>query len=346
MSGCTRSSARRGFSVVELLVVIVIIGIVLSILFPAISGARTSARSAGSLSMLNGLSSATTQFNVDKRVMPGYFSATDMADPANGDLSGPGRGFSAMQNILLDLTNVLADSAAVANGSTIVNVGPRANNLARVDLRLLGSGTAAVGPNTGYFKPDGAYMVAQETTERQPGSEIAHRLMPTVVDAFGTPVLAWVQNSGPTSVFSRVNSNDPEQAQFYWGANATYLHATGLGKLGRNQTWDGTARWDRPGSMIGAGLSAAQIAFSLEGILGNPAFPVKQLSASDRPRPSAAKAPVMYHSAGANGLFVGSNERGGATARGAAPTNQVKYSAVDDVMRQGEYDDVIVRAGN
>lgn len=335
----------RAFSIIELLVVILILGIVMAILFPAFAGARSNARNAASLSLMNNLSTAANQFSTDKRTEPGYFNTNDMADPANGDLSGPGRGFSAMQNMLIDLLGGVADQAATVDGSNIIQVGPRTNLTVKVDTRLLGSSPSTT--NKSYFKVDGSYLAVQDTAEKQPGSIPAHRLLPTIIDAFGSPVLAWVQNKAPAVNFAGVNSGTAETAQFYWGTNATFLHSQQLGKLGKNQAWDQDGTFSRPCSLIGAGFAPEQIIASLEAILGNPAFPAKLVGGNTVAKPAAPRGPIIFHSAGPNGVFVGSSERGGNAARGAPPgSNRIKYSATDDVMRQGEFDDVILRSGN
>jgi len=332
----------RAFSIIELLVVILILGVVMAILFPAISGARSNARNAASLSLMNNLSTAANQFATDKRTEPGYFNTTDMAHIDNGTLAQPGRGFSAMQNMLLDLLGGVTDQSATVDGFNIISVGPRASGAVKVDTRLLGTAPSAT--TKSYFKPDGTYLAVQDTPEKQPGSVPAHRLLPTIIDAFGSPVLAWVQNKSPAVNFAGINSGDPQTAQFYWATNATFLRSTQLGKLGKDQTVVGN--FNRPGSLIGAGLDPLEVSISLEAILGNPAFPAKLVSGNPVAKPGAPRGPIIFHSAGPNGIFVGSNERGGNAARGVAPFNSIKYSSTDDAMRQGEFDDVILRAGN
>lgn len=69
--------ARRGFSLVELLVVIGIIALIIGLLLPALSSARTAARTAGALSALRQLQSAHLAYTADHQgqIIPGYRAA-------------------------------------------------------------------------------------------------------------------------------------------------------------------------------------------------------------------------------------------------------------------------------
>ncbi len=70
------SPAARGFTLIELLTVIAIIAILMGLLFPAIMGAKDSARNAKAETDIKGIVAAIAQYKLD------YGSLPDTADPA------------------------------------------------------------------------------------------------------------------------------------------------------------------------------------------------------------------------------------------------------------------------
>lgn len=71
-----RSTRRTGFSVVELIVVVAIIGLLMGLLLPALGAARTRARKTGELSNLREVGRAWTVYaNMNRdAILPGYLS--------------------------------------------------------------------------------------------------------------------------------------------------------------------------------------------------------------------------------------------------------------------------------
>jgi len=67
----------RGFSITELMIVIAIIGILISIVYPALNAARKSAKKTHELSLISQVGKAWTMYSVghQDRLLPGYVSA-------------------------------------------------------------------------------------------------------------------------------------------------------------------------------------------------------------------------------------------------------------------------------
>ena len=82
----------HGFTIVELLVVMAIVGLLLAILLPAVQGARESARRTDCISRLKQLGIALQNYHDAQRSLPpGYVS--DFT--STGDDTGPGWGWAA-----------------------------------------------------------------------------------------------------------------------------------------------------------------------------------------------------------------------------------------------------------
>ncbi|MFA6044515.1 MAG: hypothetical protein WC718_05985, partial [Phycisphaerales bacterium] len=200
MPNRTTSHSRRAFSLVELVVVIGIIVLIISIVLPALAGARNAAKVEATRSLVNQFTNAVASFKQDKSRLPGYFSVRDM-----GAMQNATNGFSAMQNAMLDLAGgVTSDAANTA--SKIYAVTPTGANPVNVSIDLIGAGGKSYFPVLGknYYK-------AQNGTdggERISSTDIQQ--IPEVVDAWGQPILLWVADTtvpGPVQSISDNNNN-------------------------------------------------------------------------------------------------------------------------------------------
>jgi len=326
--GDTRSA--RGFSLVELLVVIGIIALVVSILVPALGAARKSARKADSLNLANSLAQSVSQFILDKRRAPGYFSQAAMG--SNENLT---RGFTQMENALLELSFTVVGPGETTQTTDLVDVGP--TNTGGVRVRPTQSAQQSAKGN--YFPVKGKYLRKNDGVDSlgNVGPEGAlsdggdrnstgdNMKMPTIVDADSMPLLMWTLNEAASKPI-RLATDLPEfardtstvsptvgPARFYWASNSAFLSGNKLvGKRRVKQYQD---------SLLGSNNTFH--ATSLAAVLGNPNSPAPFTSTATVQQivPTAPRGTVMIHAAGADGLYFGSNQIG----RGGSNPNALYF---------------------
>lgn len=300
------TGTRKAFSLIELLVVIIIITLVVAIVIPALASARTEAKKTDTRALVSQVVQGSTQFELDNRRPPGYFSARNLADATN-----VARGFSGMENAMLDLAGGIVPTTAT--GPNIITVGPGGTNgTVRVDPGLIG---VAQGSNKAYFAPPAKFFKRQNGTDG--GVRVGdadHQQMPVLVDSFGTPILFWgVDKSAvqdvvaiPDFVKETFVPNQPA-ARFYWAHNATFLSSQRLGDKGRNHSISGTV----PSSMISSSVNANNRTVTLAAYLGNPSAYDDINKAAPNIFPTAARGTFTVHSAGPDAWFLSNGDRGG-----------------------------------
>jgi type II secretory pathway pseudopilin PulG len=341
-----RRNVARAFTVAELMIVLIILGVVLSVVLPSIKHVNNRAKAAVTYTIMNSVASASGQFvNDNNGRNPGHYTAGEMGVTENED-----NGLSGLQNILLDLMPGITAGAAIP-GNGVIELDPGGGAEAvRVNLNQLAGTTLAVpgGASRSYFRPDPKYYFAAAdyfgggapppAGFKHVASVEGHRFLPDLHDGFGQPILGWQQDERadtPGAVFARANydpANTAEVARFYWASNACFLKTISLGRLMTNQETQ---------SMLGrTGAPGNTPENSLEAILGNPAFPSAGFL------PTRARGPLVFHSAGANGIFLGVDERGAKISVNGTTRRPLTYVPGLDPLKGGDFDDIVISAGN
>lgn len=307
------SFRNRAFSLIELLVVMVIIGILVALVIPAVGRVRDAAKSSENKTLIAQVQQACSSFKIDTRRTPGVFGPIEMSSDENAR-----RGFSGMQNALVELMGCLVDksSTQTLRDSEVV-VGPyeqAASNYV-VNLDLIGAGK-------GYLNPPGKFLVKQDGLVggsrlgiTGPGNGNGNHLFPELVDRFGQPVLMWQRNDLTVPGIARRSdvvalkfTQFPSPARFLWNQNSAFL-ATNSGRtgtLGVNQGGAGGT------SLLGECQGDRRLD-SLMALVGNPNSPVPaSVSASNTDLtavfPAEVRGAYVIHSAGRDGTFMGAND--------------------------------------
>lgn len=342
--------ARRGFSLIELLVTMAVIAIVIAIIVPTLGGARNTAKAAGTQSQLTAIGAASQQFYTDQGQLPGFFTARQMGNSDNAD-----RGFTGMQNVMLDLAGgIVADSES---GTNIITVGPLNDAIGQVKVDTTLIGTREAGG--GYYTPDDNRFLVQDGTGQgalAPSAVDEHRELPSVVDPFGTPILAWqkdstaIQELASLSDFSAMDTSGDAPARFYWASNAGFLRTQDLGKRGKNPTF-AAASTTREHSLIGD--SEPDLFNHMAVLLGSPTIPNRTAPEV----PSAARGSLIFHSAGIDAMYMGSKDTGGRASTlafwqsfyadaGGSNRLQDADGKVESIDLMDRFDDQIETVGN
>lgn len=332
-------TARRGFSLIEIMIVMIILITLIAIFVPVLAGARNASRKVATQQLFTGLQTSSSQFELDQRRLPGYFSPVSMGSMENGVSGGIGRGFTPMQNMLLDLSGGVIANIAAPTGNRI-NVGPTAAGTVTVDLDLINAPSEAKGVvKNVYFNIDKKNWTSQSGTNQKVASIAAHMTLPDLLDSWSNPVVVWGEDDG-ASVFASLDS--ATRAKFYWSGNAAFLEAAALGRAAQDQT-DADS-----GSMLSTtAFGTMTVPLSMHGLLGHPSFPVTPATTPLLPASSRSK--IVFHSAGADGVFLGKKNRGGLIATAPARTGHVP-NVVDYIGSKGDpldnFDDLITVGGN
>lgn len=337
------SSKARAFTLIELITVILIIVLVIAIVLPALAGVRDLSKKTATTEVVTQFATATTQFQQDKRRLPGYFTAREMGDAMNAT-----NGLSGMENALIDLTGVpTATGPGAMSGAVQVNPTSDSTKVVKFvpDAMLAGKGA--------YFSPAGKYFVAQSAQGQ--ATAYTNPAIPDLVDAWGTPLLFWAQDDMTIAPISRIGDvatgsfASATPSRFYMNSNICFINAPSLGAKGLNP--GDTEK----GSLLNATSAgnAPDTLTSLAGLVGSPSTPrpddVKQTN-NKSVLPGAMRGTFIVHSAGSNGMYLGKNELGAKSSGGVLTYGNNFTSSNGSLVTSSDiltgFDDIIQAGGN
>jgi len=105
MNKTPRDSENSAFTLIELLVVIAIIGILMSLLFPAVNGAMDAARRAQAKNDVTQIATAVTAYETEYGKLPGLTGTSDISIKAAGDVTKDADIITILGNLKTNNTN-------------------------------------------------------------------------------------------------------------------------------------------------------------------------------------------------------------------------------------------------
>jgi hypothetical protein len=231
-----------------------------------------------------------------------------------GSVENMGRGFSQMENAMLELAGGIVAAGQPTDPSDLTDVGPVAGSGVRIRPSLIGAGGKS------YFSSKAKNYREQDGVDADGGNRNStgnNREMPVLVDSEGMPILMWtvddtarkeIRTTADMNEFARETSAGAAPARLYWASNSAFLSGGAL--VGKYRV-DESAK-----SVIGGGNTTHAANFAA--LMGNPNSPVTYAASAtaDQIVPSAARGSVIIHAAGSNYTYFGAAERGAARRSG------------------------------
>ena len=222
---------RRGFTLVELLVVIGIIALLVGLLLPALAAVREKGKITQTKTLMKNLGDAVDSFVLTHNRQPGAISERQLASDSNNYLK-----LSGTENALLELMGGLSPNGT--DRFTIAGI-----DVWRDDIGL---GPVINGAKyDSYFKPNPRdfYYVKGQLGQQDVNNNLPEDgdvALPDLIDSFGAPIILW-SNSGskakglrdisgrPAVVAFNVQSGNTNQAApYYYSSFQSYANSDGL----------------------------------------------------------------------------------------------------------------------
>ncbi|MEM8836023.1 MAG: prepilin-type N-terminal cleavage/methylation domain-containing protein [Planctomycetota bacterium] len=362
-------SVRRAFTLVELLIVIAIIVVLASLLLAALGGARNTARTALTKTIITTVQTGFQQFRADTGRVPGVFSQRDFASSSNTS------GLTQMENALLELSydfdryqGIGTPTDAQEQGYFQIDAGVIGSDSFEVVGSLVGSpeNMSAYIDVGDRLAPAAELVGGSWESLRQHAVDSSGELdplgMPDILDAWDNPIMLWQRNraSADRSSLFLVDFEDapasdlPGGAKFHWRTNAGYLTSF-------QQVTGDNPSLIRADALNDAGADPLDptgdpLFRTMDALLGHPSFPnadagnVPGHATQITESPSRELSDVIFHSAGRDGIYLEKVDRGDPSDT-TTGTQQALYNIeawgtnTDDSVTIDQLDDVIQAGG-
>lgn len=318
----THATRDHGFSLIELMVVIMILAALLGIVLPVVSHVRKSADQAASSAQVNSIADACRQYQLTFNAFPGYLSDNVLADDSvkiNNRITGT-------ENLLISLLGRIEDENAVTNASDRFGAGFLGTAFRNtgtddvVDLSKIGDG-----PMIKSFRTYGAFYAPKDgelgNVTTQDNLWYEDNKMPELLDARTlVPILYYRGNASRRLTASERHVNNQNQnGAFYRAGNAFYTDT-----ILYNQNGD---KYEQQGKSLIGVAAGGNLMNNFAYTLINPTLS-KLTSGPNAPDGPVLRGSVALFAPGTDGIYFSLDELGDTEIN-----NADELKRFDDIMQ-------------